>query len=217
MELNLLPVNIIKLIFQTLDLQDLMSVELTCKLFKQIVRTTKWIHFIVKLRNLKRINHVMMTYMFTKYDFSGSKISDEIIAQLNFTHVTELDLSETPVTEIGISNLKNCQTLKLSGQRITDACVPYLTQCTRLYFSNCDFTLGGVKNLATNNNLEYVHFDNCGFYEFHVRGLFPTKCKVIVEVYEPDYENDHDRDDFGSNPDYDYDYATNGNNCFFSD
>jgi hypothetical protein len=52
----------------------------------QIIRSFKWNHFIVKLKNTISIEHVIKNYNFACYDFSESEITDESVKLFGKCH-----------------------------------------------------------------------------------------------------------------------------------
>ena len=86
----------------------------------QIIRKVKWDHFNVRLSNVEKIKLVIENYNFTKYDFSYTKITDNIVKELKNCHT--LDLSHCRITDASVKELKNCHTLDLNDcQGITDS------------------------------------------------------------------------------------------------
>ncbi len=51
-------------IFKYIPLRELILLEQVNTLFKELIRSTSWNHFIVKLRDIKIINHVVKNYKF---------------------------------------------------------------------------------------------------------------------------------------------------------
>ena len=145
-----IPREIIVEIFQRLELKELIKLTYVNKYIMQIIRKVKWDHFIVRLLNVEKIKLVLENYNFMKYDFSYTKITDDIVKELKNCHT--LYLRECKITDASVKELKNCHTLYLSYcKRITDASVKKLKNCHTLNLSWCQgITDASVKeNLAT--------------------------------------------------------------------
>jgi hypothetical protein len=118
--IDLIPREIIREIFKNLSLKELIKNEIICKNFRHIIRTTKWDHFVVKLKYTNAIKYVGKNYKFTKYDFSNSLITDDIVKL--FVNCHTLIFSECKqITDESAKLLGNCHKLKLCNcDQITD-------------------------------------------------------------------------------------------------
>ena len=100
------PNDIIILIMEKINLCQLITLERINQRTKKIIRTNRWEHFIVSIRQNKveYLNYILNNYKFLKYD-----------------------ISNTNITDVDVSLLGGCHTLNLSGcTNITDAkCVPF--------------------------------------------------------------------------------------------
>src|SRR5213596_1300820 len=84
------PQEIIIEILKNLPLKSLINISEVDVIFNNIVKRTKWDHFIVKLHKIKQIELVIKHYNFIKYDFSYSKITDASIKKLHQCHTLSL-------------------------------------------------------------------------------------------------------------------------------
>ena len=82
------------------DIKELIQLKLLSNNHKNIIRKTKWDHFIVKIRSEQSLENMLLFHFFIK-----------------------LDLSNTNVTDKSVSKLINCHTLDLSGTQVTDECM----------------------------------------------------------------------------------------------
>ena len=85
-----IPIEIIIEIFRFQSLKQLIILESVCLIFKEIIRSTKWNHFIVKLKDIKLICYIINNYKFSKYDFSYSQVTDENVKLLENCHTLNL-------------------------------------------------------------------------------------------------------------------------------
>ena len=63
------------MIFEKLDLKDLINLELVSKKFREIVRKNKWSNLIIRFSRFDIIQYVLKNYLFANYDFTYSNIS----------------------------------------------------------------------------------------------------------------------------------------------
>src|SRR5271156_593129 len=124
-----LPIEIIVEIFKNFSLKKLVLLERVNKLYKQLIRTITWNHFIVKLSNNKSIDYAIKNYRFNKYDCSDSAITDENVKHLSNCHTLNIYRC-TKITDESVKHLGNCHKLNLSQcKKITDKSVKHLGNC----------------------------------------------------------------------------------------
>ena len=120
-----LPIEILFEFFKYISLKELINLEKLNKNFLNLIRKTYWNHFIVKIQNIESIDFVINNYNFTKYDFSGSKITNDHVKLLGNCHTLNLS-SCYNITDNSVQLLGNCHTLNLSRCNITDESVKLL-------------------------------------------------------------------------------------------
>jgi hypothetical protein len=115
-----IPRKIIGEIFKNFSLKELIKKEIVCKSFQNIIRSTIWNQFVVKLRDIDMIEYVVKNYKFTKYDLCYLLITDDMVKL--FVNCHTLDLSYCyEMTDASVKSLGNCHTLNLSYcSQITD-------------------------------------------------------------------------------------------------
>src|SRR5271156_5168816 len=99
-----LPIEIIIEIFENFSLKELIKLERVNKLYKQLIRTNTWNHFIVKLNSNKSIGYVIKNYRFKKYDCSNSSITNVNVKQLGCCHTLNLYWC-TKITDESVKHL----------------------------------------------------------------------------------------------------------------
>ena len=125
--LDYVPLEIINLIFDDLNLNDLLHLASTNIWLMNHIRTTKWRNICVRInKNINNVNHIVTTYKFIKYDFSYSQITDESVKLLGNCHTLYL-YGCTNITDESVKLLGNCHTLNLYRcTKITDESVKFL-------------------------------------------------------------------------------------------
>ena len=153
--LNYFPEEIINLIFDNLDLINLLVLSSTNIWLMNHIRSTKWNNIYVRIKNINDINYVMNTFKFINYDFSYSQITDSNVKLFAEKQVRKLNLSGcAAITDSSVKLLGKCHTVFLYDCiRITDSSVKYLGNCHTLNLYSTKITDESVKYLNAVQNL----------------------------------------------------------------
>ncbi len=84
-------------IFKYVPLRELIPLEQVSTLFKELIRSTLWNHFIVKLVDVNTINYVVKKYKFANYDLSSSSVTDASVKLLGKCQFPEEQLRKNRI------------------------------------------------------------------------------------------------------------------------
>ncbi len=86
---DIIPNEIFIEIFKNFSFEELIKTELISKTIQERIRTIQWNHMIVKTKKMDKIEYLVKNYQFRKYDFSESRITDNILKQLDYCQFRE--------------------------------------------------------------------------------------------------------------------------------
>lgn len=172
----MIPIELLIYILQNLELKKLIQLELASSFFRGLVRGYRWDH-LVSLNKLEKIQYVITTYKFKRYDFSRSYITDSELELLGSCLSINLSCCWV-ISDTGVKFLKKCTYLDLSYcYKLTDESIQHLGSCKFLDLKCChQITDHGVRFLNC-HKLDLLH---C--YKVSIR----PNCHSLTEPNAPE-------------------------------
>jgi hypothetical protein len=207
--MDILPREIIILIFDHLGLPDLLSMIVSNKFFT-IIKTEPWQHITIKLTILLNIEYVIDNYSFVNYELKNpdvtdsivgwikncrsfkllndewgtNKLTDKCLAYLQDCHTVILPSAKSltnAITRHGIKLLSNCDTIRTSPCYLMNEDLCALKNCKNIDLTNCHgFTSSGLEIFENFHALRVGNLkDDLFMFEPDVRRTIEF-CKCIT-------------------------------------
>lgn len=149
------------------DPVQLIGLELVSRRHMDLIRKTKWSHFLIYIKSEKILLKMLAHHTFLKIDMSMTNVTDTGISKLSNCHTLHL-MYCLNITDDGVSNLGNCYKLDLSKNGISDKSISKLVGCRKLNLS---------ETFVTDECLYELH--NCRKLNVHVSDI-TSEC--IIEL-----------------------------------